>query len=100
MDLPEGTTDRNPEDYLLKHREAQFISVQVYLRKHQRKKSVDGGPKNLEVTKFAAGDYVLLTYPNNKLTGMYRSPMVITSIDRPDLDERSHHQHGIHGARE
>ena len=41
----------------------------------------------MEVTKFAAGDYVLLTYPNppNKLAGMYRGPMVITSIDRLDL---------------
>ena len=41
----------------------------------------------MEVTKFA-GDYVLLTYPNrppNKLAGMYRGPMVITSIDLPDL---------------
>jgi hypothetical protein len=41
------------------------------------------GPKNLQVTKFAAGGYVLLTYPNrppNKLAG----PMVITSMDRPD----------------
>ena len=31
---------------------------------------------------------MLLTYPNcppNKLAGMYKSPMVITSIDRPDL---------------
>jgi hypothetical protein len=49
---------------------------------------VDGGPKNLEVTKFAAGDYVLLTYPNrppNTLAGMYRDPMVITAMDRPDL---------------
>jgi len=46
------------------------------------------GPKNLEVTKFASGDYVLPTYlncPPNKLAGMYRGPMVITSIDRPDL---------------
>jgi hypothetical protein len=58
MDLPEGTTGRNPEDYLLKLREAQSILVQTTqdcLRKHQRKRSVDGGPKNLEVTKFAAG---------------------------------------------
>ena len=42
----------------------------------------------MQVTKFAAGDYVLLTYPNrppNKLAGMYRGPMVITSMDRPDL---------------
>ena len=29
-----------------------------YLRKHQRKRAVDGGPKN-EVTFFLAGDYVL-----------------------------------------
>ena len=49
---------------------------------------MDGGPKNSEVTKFLAGDYVLLTYPNrppNKLAGMYRGPIIITSIDRPDL---------------
>ena len=45
-------------------------------------------PKNLEVTKFAAGDHVLLTYPNrppNKLAGMYGGSMAITSIDCPDL---------------
>ena len=86
---PEGTTGRNPEDYLFKLREAQSILVQVtqdYLQRHQRKRSVDGGPKNSEVTKFAAGDYVLLTYPNrppNKLAGMYRGPKVITATDRP-----------------
>ena len=42
----------------------------------------------MQVTKFAAGDYVLLTYPNrppNKLAGMYRGPKFITSMDRPDL---------------
>ena len=39
MNLPEGTTGRNPEDYLLKRREAQPILVQTtqdYLMKHQR----------------------------------------------------------------
>ena len=54
VDFPEGQTGRNPED--------------------QRKRAVDGGPKNSEVTKFSAGDYVLLTYSNpppNKLAGMY-----------------------------
>ena len=48
MDLPEGTTGQNPEDDLFKLREAQAILVQVtqdYLSKHQRKRSVDGGPK-------------------------------------------------------
>ena len=40
MDLPEGTTGRNPEDYLFKLRAAQSILVQVtqdYLQRHQRK---------------------------------------------------------------
>jgi hypothetical protein len=63
MDLPEGTTGRNSEDYLVKLREAQSILIQVtqgYLQRHQRKRSVDGGPKNSEVTRYAAGDYVLL----------------------------------------
>ena len=55
---------------------------------HQRKGSVEKGPTNSEATKFVAGDYILLTYPNcppNKVAGIYRGPMVITSIDRPDL---------------
>ena len=48
MDLPEGTTGRNSEYFLVKLREAQSILVQVtqdYLQRHQRKRSVDGGPK-------------------------------------------------------
>ena len=41
-----------------------------------------------DVTKFVAGNNVLLTYPNrppNKLAGMYHGPMVNIAIDRPDL---------------
>ena len=66
MDIPEGTTAQNPEDYLVKLREAQLILVQAtqeYL-KNQRKRGVDGGRKDEEITKFAVGDYVLLTNPN------------------------------------
>jgi len=92
MDLPEGTTAQNPEDYLVKlAKRAQLILVeatQEYLKKNQRKIGVDGGRKDEEITKIAVGDYVLLTYPNrppNKLSGMYRGPMVITVMDRPDL---------------
>jgi len=36
MDLPEGTTARNPEDYIVKLRDAQSILVQTtqeYLKK-------------------------------------------------------------------
>jgi len=73
MDLP-GTTGRNPENYLLKLQGAQSILVQVtqdYLRKYQ---SVDGEPKNLEVTKFATGDFVLLTSQSSaKQVGGYVS---------------------------
>ena len=53
MDLPEGTTGRNPEDYLVKLREAQSILVQTtqdYLKKNQRKRGVDGERKDQEVT--------------------------------------------------
>ena len=67
MDLPEGTTAQNPEDYLVKLREAQSILIQAtqeYLKKNQRKRGVDGGQKEEEVTNFSVGDYVLLTYPN------------------------------------
>ena len=62
MDLPEGTTARNPEDYLVKLRQAQSILVQTtqdYLKMNQRKIGVDGDRKDLEVTKFSVGDYVL-----------------------------------------
>ena len=85
MDLPEGTTAQNPDDYLVKLREAQSIldqATQEYLKKNQRKRGVDGGRKEEEVTNFT------FTYPNrppNKLAGMYRGPMVITVMDRPDL---------------
>ena len=90
MDLPEGTTARNPEDYLVKLRNARSTLVQVtqdYLRNNQRKRGVDGGRRDVEVT-ISVGNYVLLTYPNcppNKLAGMCRGPMVITVMDRPDL---------------
>ena len=76
---------------MMKLRDAQSILIQTtqdYLRIHQRKRAVDDGPKNSEVTKFSAGDYVLRTYSNrppNKLAGMYRDPMIKTAIDRPDL---------------
>ena len=50
MDLPEGHTGRNPENYLIKFREAQLIFTQATqdcLKNHQRKRAVvDGGPKN------------------------------------------------------
>ena len=67
MDLPEDTTTQNPEEYPEKIRDAQSILVQatqLYLKKNQRKIGVDYGPKDVEVTKYSVGDYVLLTYPN------------------------------------
>ena len=82
MDLPEGTTARNPEDYLVKLRDAQLILVQAtqdYLKKNQRKRGVDGGRRDVEITIQWE-----ITHPN-KLAGMYPGPMVITVIDRPDL---------------
>ena len=63
-------------------------TTQDYLKKNQRNRGVDGGFRDIEVTKFSAGDYVLLTYPNHrpkKLAGMYRGPMVVMVMDHPDL---------------
>ena len=40
------------------------------------------------MTKFEAGDYVLLQYPNkppDKLSGLYRGAMEIICIDRPEI---------------
>ena len=54
MDLPEGTTAWNPEDYQVKLRDVQSILVQetqAYLKKNQRKRGVDDDPKDVEVTK-------------------------------------------------
>ena len=84
MDLPEGTTAQNPEDYLVKLREAQSILVQTtqeYLKKNQRKRGVDGGRKDEEITKFAVGDYVLLTVPNRPQTS-YQECIVVQWLSR------------------
>jgi hypothetical protein len=40
------------------------------------------------VPDFTIGQFVLLRYPSrppNKLAGLYRGPLVITAIDRPDM---------------
>ena len=40
------------------------------------------------MTQFSIGDFVPLAYPSrqpNKPAGLYRDPMIITSIDRPDF---------------
>ena len=66
MDLPEGTTARNPKDYVVKLYDAQSILVQAtedYLKRNQRKRGADGGLGDVEVTKFSAGDYVLRYAP-------------------------------------
>ena len=54
MNFPEGQTPRTPEDYLVKLREGQSILIQTtqdYLKKHQRKRAVDGCPKTLNKTR-------------------------------------------------
>ena len=63
-------------------------STQDYLKKNQRKRSSDGQVKSKKVTKFEVGNYVLLQNPNkpsDKQSGLYRGPMEIISIDRPDI---------------
>ena len=55
---------------------------------NQRKRAADGREKRQEVTKFEVGQYVLLKYPNklpDKLAALYRGPMEIVAMDRPDI---------------
>jgi hypothetical protein len=91
MDLPEAWENRTVADYLLHLRQAQAILIkttQDFLKKNQRKRGSDGEVRAPEDTQFREGQYVLLQYPTrppNKLAGLYRGPMVIHAIDRPDL---------------
>ena len=65
--MPVEWAVRKVEDYLVKLREGQDMlikSTRDYLKKIQRKLSVDGKAKCKNVTKFEVGDYVLLQYPN------------------------------------
>jgi hypothetical protein len=91
MDLPQTGDGKDLHEYLLKLREMQATLIKVtqdYLQKNQRKRSRDGDGSPSAVPKFNEGDYVLLEYPTrppNKLAGLYRGPLVIHAIDRPDL---------------
>jgi hypothetical protein len=91
MDLPQAWENRNIGDYLIHLRQTQAALIkatQDYLNSNQRKRGRDGEVKSTEVVQFQEGQYVLLEYPTrppNKLAGLYRGPMVIHAIDRPDL---------------
>jgi hypothetical protein len=91
LDLPAEWKDRSIGDYLLKLREMHATIIkatQDYLKRNQRKRGRDGEVSSVEVTKFHEGQFVLLKYPTrppNKMAGLYRGPMVISSIERPDL---------------
>jgi hypothetical protein len=91
MDLPESWKGRDLNEYLVKLREMQARIIKVtqdFLSTNQRKRSRGGGAIAPEVPGFKEGQFVLLKYPNrppNKLAGLYRGPLVIVAIDRPDL---------------
>ena len=91
MDLPQDWADRSVADYLVRLREAQAILIRKtrdFLDLNQKKRRRTGGAVIPEGVRFKEGQYVLLQYPSrppNKLAGLYRGPLVIHSIDRPDL---------------
>jgi hypothetical protein len=91
VDLPSAWGGRSVHEYLVKLREMQAILIrttQDFLEKNQRKRGRNADPRRSEVPGFREGQFVLLQYPNrppNKLAGLYRGPMVITAIERPDL---------------
>jgi hypothetical protein len=58
------------------------------LEKNQKKRARVGHGNPSEGPGFKEGQFVLLKYPSrppNKLAGLYRGPLVIVAIDRPDL---------------
>jgi hypothetical protein len=91
MELPDSEKDRSIGDYLIKLRDMHAIIIkatQDFLEGHQRKRNRRGDPSSAASPKFYESQYVLLKYPSrppNKLAGLYRGPMVISAIDRPDL---------------
>jgi hypothetical protein len=91
MDLPKDWNGRDIHEYLLKLREMQGLIIKAthnYLERNQRKRAREGHGIPSEVPGFREGQFVLLRYPSrppNKLAGLYRGPLVIEAIDRPDL---------------
>ena len=91
MDLPESWAHRSVVDYLVKLREMQAVLIKTtrdFLSKNQRSRAVDGEVNVHEAPQFTIGQFVLLKYPNrppDKLSGLYRGPLVITGIERPDM---------------
>jgi hypothetical protein len=91
MDLPSEWADRNVAGYLVKLREMQALLIwktQDFLLENQSKRVRFDRTGISEVAQFQEGQFVFLQYPNrplNKLAGLYRGPMIITGIDRPDL---------------
>jgi hypothetical protein len=96
-------------DYLVKLREMPAILIkntQNYLSFNERKRTVDGEVNVHEEPKFTVGQCVLLKYPNrppDKLSGLYRGPLVITGIDHPEMikvrEIISHNESIVHTSR-
>jgi hypothetical protein len=91
MDLPDSWAHRSVVEYLVKLREMQAILIKTtrdYLKKNSRIRAIDGEVNVHEAPEFTIGQFVLLKYPNrppDKLSGLYRGPLVITGIERPDM---------------
>jgi hypothetical protein len=88
-----GRGDRPVEDYLETLRAAQdrlIKATQEHLNEHKRKRTRSGQVLVLPSSSVEVGSYVLLRYPNrppNKLSGLYRGPLVVTKKERDDIIE-------------
>ena len=95
MDLRRTWLGRNLLDYLLKLHDGQARLNQGYSRiSIEKSAQTDHGwwRRVKKVVEFQVGNYVLLKYPNrppNKLAGLYRGPLIIVAIERPN-----HHGQG------
>jgi hypothetical protein len=90
MDVPESWRDHNVIHYLVKLREAQAILIRVTQDCLKRNEAEDntGGVHVQNESELTVCQFVLSQDPNrppNKLSGLYRGPLVITAIECPDM---------------
>jgi len=91
MDLPAKMDGRPVLEYLVKLRDMQAALIKAtskHLDEQWEERNTDGAVRVHKDPPFVVGQYVLLQYPNiapNKLAGLYRGPLVITAIERPNL---------------
>jgi hypothetical protein len=91
LDVPISWHGKSVETYLERLAEVQHSLIEAsnrYLKENQQKRGRDGDEVSDREPTFKVGEYVLLRYPErppDKLSGLYRGPLVITAMERQDI---------------